>query len=252
MEFFDEYAVQAFINYVVGGVREVSLAGNGRIDILSDQLAIEVKPWLEPSAIDLAAGQLARYGVHVGGRRRIIAGLTPKNYSQAVMDRAAAQEATGVEVWFIDQMPEFSAAYGSYFARYGSKDPTRGDGIQGNTSAMSGGGVLAPIGQYAQPPIVGASFGGGSFAGAYAYQGQRPMINHRYVAPPIAENAIADILVADAPQKTQFYKADDMVGVYLAAAIVAILFSLISLSGLGFAYHQGKMPIRTLEIIFRR
>ncbi|MEO1208618.1 MAG: hypothetical protein AAFX78_03665 [Cyanobacteria bacterium J06638_20] len=85
--------------------REVK-TGGGRVDILTSQHLIEVKPKLSRSAQFQALGQLQTYDKRFPRHQKVIAGLTPSSASSAYTTATRIRE-DGVEVWFMDSMPEF-------------------------------------------------------------------------------------------------------------------------------------------------
>lgn len=113
MKFDNEDQLQAFIHSVVGGQREVRL-GAGRIDIRTEEYDIEVKPVLTRPALDKAAGQLMRYAPYSGGRQQVIAGLVPDKADEELIRQAESLVTAGLEIWFIDRLPEFQQAYAEY------------------------------------------------------------------------------------------------------------------------------------------
>jgi hypothetical protein len=253
MEFDDEYSLQAFICFVIGGTREVTLDGNNRIDLMTDAIAMEIKPRLDPGTIDLAAGQLQRYTPFIGNRRRVIAGLTPKRYDKSVTDRADAHKAMGVEVWFIDQIPQFTSAYPSYHSRFGTSDPTRNDGIAGNVSTIQNNGTNIGA-AYSLPPMVASvSQPMGMYPQMGYSQGNYPQVgNGQFRSMIQPDSTLGDILTPDEPKRIQLYKADAMSGVYVVLVGFLLIFLSISAVGLGVAYIQGRMPIHSLQVLFQR
>jgi hypothetical protein len=113
MNFSTESDLQIFMQYALGGEREVKL-GRGKIDLRTDKYDIEIKPYLSCSVMDKAAGQLSRYSPYSQGRKRVIAGLTPSRYDNAIDRRAEDHRAAGIDVWFVDQMKFFQDAYDKY------------------------------------------------------------------------------------------------------------------------------------------
>ena len=111
MHFRNEAALRDFIAEVVNGTTEYTLSRANRIDIISDRYFIEVKPYLTPSAMDKAGGQITRYSAYAGNRKLVIAGCTPDDFSTTVRKRAEAYRHVGIHVWFIDQMPSFQDEY---------------------------------------------------------------------------------------------------------------------------------------------
>lgn len=85
--------------------REVK-AGGGRVDIITSHYLIEVKPKLSRSAQLQALGQLQIYDKRFPRHQKVIAGLTPPKTSSAYATADRIRE-DGVEVWFMDSMPEF-------------------------------------------------------------------------------------------------------------------------------------------------
>jgi hypothetical protein len=114
MNFSTESELQAFMQYALGGEREVSLGSACRIDLRTNKYDIEIKPYLSPSVMDKAAGQLSRYCQYSGGRLQVIAGCSPARYDESLERLADAHRAAGIEVWFVDQMKFFQDAYDKY------------------------------------------------------------------------------------------------------------------------------------------
>lgn len=85
--------------------REVP-TGGGRVDILTERYLIEVKPKLSRSAQFQALGQLSTYDNRFPKYQKVIAGLTPSSTDSAY-STAERIRADGVEVWFMDSIPEF-------------------------------------------------------------------------------------------------------------------------------------------------
>jgi hypothetical protein len=119
MQFKNEAQLQEFLHHALIGMgvknkREVVTDNGSRIDILSDQWAIEVKPVLHRSALFQSAGQMSVYKSSFPGRDLVLAGLAPSSevgLKSAITTAARIQKEMGIQVWFIDQMPEFQEAY---------------------------------------------------------------------------------------------------------------------------------------------
>jgi hypothetical protein len=121
MQFKNEAHLQEFLHHALIGMgvknkREVVTDNGSRIDILSDQWAIEVKPVLHRSALFQSAGQMSVYKSSFPGRELVLAGIAPSSepsLKSAIATAARIQKEMGIQVWFIDQMPEFQEAYAS-------------------------------------------------------------------------------------------------------------------------------------------
>jgi len=120
MSFENEAELQEFLAIALQNLgheneREVSTAsGGGRIDILSDQYAIEVKPKLTRSALFQASGQIQSYQSSFPGRQMVIAGIAPSGesaYKSAKNTAQVIEKENGILTWFVDEMPEFQKAY---------------------------------------------------------------------------------------------------------------------------------------------
>lgn len=120
MEFDNEAALQEFISKSLRQLgheneREVVTAGgNGRIDVLSEKYAIEVKPKLNRSAMFQAAGQVQSYKSSFPGRQLVIAGLAPSGedaYKSAKNTAQVLEQENGIVTWFVDEMTEFKDLY---------------------------------------------------------------------------------------------------------------------------------------------
>ncbi|MEM6598978.1 MAG: PD-(D/E)XK nuclease domain-containing protein [Cyanobacteria bacterium P01_C01_bin.69] len=85
--------------------REVE-TGGGRVDILTRSYLIEVKPKLTRSAQFQALGQLQTYDQRFPRHQKVIAGLLPSDRKSALATANRIRK-DGVEVWFMDAMPEF-------------------------------------------------------------------------------------------------------------------------------------------------
>jgi hypothetical protein len=114
MKFKKESELQEFLHYVLGGTREVWLAPESRVDLETDDCLIEVKRQLDRAGLDSAAGQLSRYSPYSGGRRLVIAGCTPTNYTDSIRRLIEGHRKGGLEVWIVDQIPFFQEAYEKY------------------------------------------------------------------------------------------------------------------------------------------
>lgn len=115
VEFDNEDDLQEFIHDYIGGEREVWLDSANRIDILTDDYAIEVKPFLTPASLNQAAGQLTRYRPLIADRKLVIAGLTPASVTTTVQNLVSSYQAAGIRVWFVDQMDEFIDHWDEYY-----------------------------------------------------------------------------------------------------------------------------------------
>ncbi|EKU98130.1 hypothetical protein Lepto7375DRAFT_7391 [Leptolyngbya sp. PCC 7375] len=110
MQFKNEDYLQEFIHSVTGGTREVEMPDGSRVDVITRDAVIEVKPKLTRSALLQAMAQAQIYGSHHPDKRRVIAGCTPSDEeaSYTTADRIRSQ---GIEVWYVDQMREFQEAW---------------------------------------------------------------------------------------------------------------------------------------------
>lgn len=85
--------------------REVLCPGVGACDIVADDWAIEVKPYLTRSAIDKAIGQVMAYSQSLG-KKPVIVGLRPQEsawkQAQVTIRRA---NSLGIEVWDMSTHP---------------------------------------------------------------------------------------------------------------------------------------------------
>lgn len=171
MEFVNEDALQEFIHDYIGGEREVWLNSANRIDILTDDHAIEVKLSLTPASLNQAASQLTRYRPLVTGRKLVIAGMTPASVTTRVQNLVSSYRAAGIRVWFVDQMDEFIDHWDEYYENSepayepeyepayvysGSRSYSYGGGSDGGDAWVW---VLAIIGGLI---FFGAAAGGGS------------------------------------------------------------------------------------------
>ena len=112
MEFKNEAELRNFIAYTKKGVIETDLGSQGRLDVRTRKYDIEVKPFLTVKVMDQGAGQILRYSSKSGGRKSVLAGCTPAKFNSRILSRSKSYP--GVEIWFIDQMPEFKKAYPSW------------------------------------------------------------------------------------------------------------------------------------------
>ena len=231
MQFANEKELQAFIHSVVGGVREQELNG-GFVDILTADMSMEIKMYLTPELMDKAAGQALRYSVATGNRRHVIAGLTPLDFNQGVVNRAESHRAAGLEVWFIDQMPKFTQAYAAM----------QGSRFHQNVLTGAGG-----FGVSRNQPLPRAMPMGPSAMFIPPRQG-----TNGYPVGFFPDSSIDDLLEPDDSPRFQLYKADDMGGVYVTAIGFLVVLVLIAVVGLGFAYHNEKMPVPWIDRMFLR
>jgi hypothetical protein len=120
MKFANESELQGFISSALHqlgheNMREVfTESGKGRIDILSAQYAIEVKPKLTRGSLFQAAGQVQSYMSSFPGRRLVIAGVSPSGdeaYRSAKSTAQVIEQENGIVVWFVDEMPQFQELY---------------------------------------------------------------------------------------------------------------------------------------------
>lgn len=112
MKFQNERHLQDFMEAALSSQgfavsREVSMGG-GRVDLATSSHAIECKTTLTRDSINMAAGQLLQYAQDAGDRALVIAGCSPAGSGiQSALSTASRLKASGIQVWFIDQMPEF-------------------------------------------------------------------------------------------------------------------------------------------------
>ena len=123
-KFRSEADLQAFLYQRIGGQKEVRLAPGCRIDLRTNKYDIEIKPELNRKALDAAGGQLLRYKRYAGGRQQVIAGCTPRNYTAGIKTQIESFRAAGIEIWLIDQMPEFNDAISKKKIAADSKRPS--------------------------------------------------------------------------------------------------------------------------------
>lgn len=110
MNFKNEDELQLFIHKVIGGQREVTFSSGKRIDILTSNYAVEVKPKLTRDSIYQAMGQLLAYQRFIGERQLVIAGMTPSDESSS-LSTAREAKASGIEVWYVDKLNIFQNAW---------------------------------------------------------------------------------------------------------------------------------------------
>lgn len=89
--------------------QEVSVL-RGRIDILTSQHVIEVKPILSYRALFQAVGQLV--AVAPSGLTPVVAGFTPPKNRERSFSVAEGIRAKGFQVWFMDQDEGFLSLIG--------------------------------------------------------------------------------------------------------------------------------------------
>lgn len=126
MEFANEDELQAFLaqwleEHGHNVYREVKCPEGGAIDILTQKYAIECQHALTGTTLSAAADQLRTYQQHFPEQKLVIAGLTPSDKDDSANDDSAAVveqlKASGIEVWFIDEMSSFSDYYAQSKAR---------------------------------------------------------------------------------------------------------------------------------------
>lgn len=127
MEFASEADLQAFLAQWLEEhghqvYREVKCPDGGAIDILTQVYTIECKRSLTRSALFAAAGQLRTYEQHFPGQKPVIAGLTPTSDSDEIYKIVDRLTTSGLEVWFVDQMPSFLDYYQQLTATTAAED----------------------------------------------------------------------------------------------------------------------------------
>ncbi|MFZ4639687.1 MAG: hypothetical protein ACOYMP_04680 [Nodosilinea sp.] len=91
--------------------RQVSSPGGGEIDILTEDYAIDCPYILNQAVLRSAADTMETRRDHLSGQRLVVAGLTPNQDWDDTYLLADQLKATGIEVWFVDQMQPFIDYY---------------------------------------------------------------------------------------------------------------------------------------------
>lgn len=111
MQFRDEYELQAAVaDWLEDLGYSISLevpAGGGRVDILTDEHLIEIKPTLNRNSLYQAAGQLGTYKSEYPSHIPVIAGLTPSDENSSRNIAAILENTQNIEVWYLDDSQEF-------------------------------------------------------------------------------------------------------------------------------------------------
>lgn len=128
MQFENEKELQQFIASTFAAMKDPTVVlepetkRKHRLDVLTSQYAIEVKPVLTREAITQAAGQLVAYKEFYedGKRQPVIAGLAPNGEAARVTsdNYVSVYAEQGIEVWYVDETQDFIDAYES-FKHYG-------------------------------------------------------------------------------------------------------------------------------------
>lgn len=89
--------------------RSIKCPDGGKIDILTQDYAVECRQWLTQSALLDAMQDLIACEPHITQQRPVVAGLTPTEITDPNNDVGSAEileqlHAAGIEVWFLDQV----------------------------------------------------------------------------------------------------------------------------------------------------
>ncbi|NMF85964.1 hypothetical protein [Nodosilinea sp. P-1105] len=91
--------------------RQVPDPEGGKIDILTQDYAIECQDRLTQTALWATADTIQQTMGHFPDQRWVIAGLTPDSSQEESYQVAEQVKATGIEVWFVDQISPFIDYY---------------------------------------------------------------------------------------------------------------------------------------------
>lgn len=243
---------------------QIELTSNDIIDIMTDEYAIEVKRELTPSTLDKGAGQLMRYRPYVGNRKLILAGITPSDYSQSVINRIESLRVSGIEVWLVDQMPVFVDNWAHFDSIYHQELITMADqklpepqpATYPVTSYLPG--IQSPQIVQGMNPIY-----------SMGYQFNYPNVDYLQQTSDLqrAQNlygdnrntnfAPVDLMNRDVdgdgkPDPIHLYRTDDISVFHWVIGGFFSFFFLVSAVGLYVAYEQERMPIRWQSILFQR
>jgi hypothetical protein len=91
--------------------RQVPHPDGGDIDILTQDYAIECPYTLTQTALWTTSDNIQAMRGHCPDQQWVIAGLTPDTDAEAAYGAAEQVKTSGIEVWFVDQMPPFIDYY---------------------------------------------------------------------------------------------------------------------------------------------
>ncbi|HIK43261.1 MAG TPA: hypothetical protein IGR64_00065, partial [Leptolyngbyaceae cyanobacterium M65_K2018_010] len=116
MEFSSQETLQAFLarwleEHGHSVYRQVPSPAGGKIDILTQDYAIDCSHTLTQTALWSAADDMQAQTPHFPDQRPVIAGLTPDQDWEEAYKLAEQLKHSGIEVWFVDQMPPFVNYY---------------------------------------------------------------------------------------------------------------------------------------------
>lgn len=116
MEFSTEEDLRAFLASWLGAhghnvYHEIKCPEGGKIDILTQDYAVECRQWLTQNALLDAMEDLIACEPHITQHRPVVAGLTPAatveedgEDSSSIEEVLEQLNAAGIEVWFLDQI----------------------------------------------------------------------------------------------------------------------------------------------------
>ena len=87
--------------------RQVPCPDGGVVDLLTPMYAIFCPPSLSPSDLWAAVDGIQACQGHFPDQRPVIAGLTPVAEADAAFEIAEQLKPKGIDVWFLDQVPQF-------------------------------------------------------------------------------------------------------------------------------------------------
>ena len=91
---------------------QVPVPSGKKVDILTQDYLVYCVHTLTEAALQTAAEDLQVQWGHFPDQKPVIAGLTPDQQWDAAYAMAERLKGSGLEVWFIDQMPPFVTYYG--------------------------------------------------------------------------------------------------------------------------------------------
>jgi hypothetical protein len=93
--------------------RQVNCDENHKLDILTQAYTIECQPILTPTSLWMAADALQLGQTQFPEQQPVIAGLAPEETEETKLTLEELKK-SGIEVWFVDQMPTFLDYYSQF------------------------------------------------------------------------------------------------------------------------------------------
>ncbi|MBD1875952.1 hypothetical protein H6F75_20940 [Nodosilinea sp. FACHB-131] len=91
--------------------RQVPCPEEGVVDLLTPAYAIYCPPTLTPADLWATVDKIQLHQPHFPDQRSVIAGLTPEEDWESAQAIAEQIQPKGIEIWFLDQMPQFVDYY---------------------------------------------------------------------------------------------------------------------------------------------